>query len=58
MKFCCLFHSKKRYAYQVGTYAGSYVVQRVLVRECDIFHSLKIMATCDHTDILIPPNYP
>lgn len=42
MRFCCLFHSKKRYAYQVGTYAGSYVVQRVLVRECDICHSQKI----------------
>lgn len=42
MGFCCLFHKKKQYAYQVGRLRGSYEVKRILVSECNVCNSRKI----------------
>lgn len=31
---CCLFNSKKQYAYQVGKFCGDWEVTRVIVKKC------------------------
>ncbi|MBO5424410.1 MAG: hypothetical protein J6A25_02755 [Lachnospiraceae bacterium] len=42
MALCCLFNSRKEYAYQVGVYLSGYRVEKVLVKICDKCNSKKV----------------